>query len=380
MNQMNQTTHRFSLLLIVAASAMAFAGCGGGSDQASGTHFVNQTVVSGLSQPTAVAFAPDGRLFICEQQGKLRMFGADGAPQSEIQFSVTSNSERGLLGIALDPQFGSNAFVYLYYTTGPASLNAPATPMNRVSRLNLAAAAPLLSETILLDNIPSENGNHNGGSLRFGPDGKLYVSVGDSGNSANAQNLATLAGKILRIDSDGSIPADNPYAGQAGKRGEIYCYGLRNPYRISFRPGDGALIIADVGQNTWEEVNVGRAGANYGWPLVEGPGTANGSVAPLFAYNHNGAGASITGGAFATGSNYPAQYQNSYFFADFILGKMMRLSVNAGNTSATEADFGPAEGLSTSEFTGITDIVQGPGSDIHFLSYDTGTLHRLRFQ
>ncbi len=357
---------------------LALTGCGSGGSGVIGSHFQDVAVVAGLSSPTALAFAADGRMFLCEKAGTVRVVKPGGlAPAFALQLDVTTDHERGLVGVALDPQFASNNFVYLYYTSGPSSLNAPSTPKNRVSRFTAAGdSLQSSSENIVIDNIPSETGIHNGGCLRFGPDGKLYASVGDSGFSANAQDLNSLAGKILRVNRDGTIPADNPFANQAGKRGEIYCFGLRNPFRFSFRPGSGALYIADVGQNTWEEVNIGLAGGNYGWPLVEGPGSAGGSIAPLYTYNHNGAGASITGGAFATGSNYPVEYQNSYFFADFIQNSMVRLNVNADNSAATALDFGPSEGLAPL-FTSVTDVEQGTDGDIYYLTFD-GSLRHIR--
>jgi glucose/arabinose dehydrogenase len=336
--------------------------------------FEEVVVVSGLAAPTAMAFAPDGRLFVCEMGGRVRVYKQGQLLSTPfVQLSVTANSERGLLGIAFDPNFGSNRFVYLYYTTSSGSRNPPPSPKNRVSRFTANGDVAVAgSETILVDNIPSDAGNHNAGCLRFGLDGKLYVATGDGGaNANNSQNLGNLAGKILRINPDGSIPSDNPFYGQAGRRWEIYCYGLRNPFRFHFRPGTNTMFIADVGQNTWEEVNVGQAGANYGWPTYEGPTNVAGYIGPIYAYSHNGSGASITGGCFITSTNYPAEYRGSYFFGDYVRGFIRRLTINANNTLNQALSFGPA--------AAPVDFAQGLDGDLHYVSISTGSVRKIRY-
>ena len=290
----------------------------------------NESWVTGLANATAFAQAPDGRLFIAEQGGTLRVV-KNGAllatPFASI--GVDSAGERGLIGVALSPGFASNGFVYVYATrtTGGAH--------NRISRFTAAGdvAAPG-SETTLVDlpNLSSAT-NHNGGGMHFGPDGKLYVGVGENANPAQAQNLSVPFGKLLRFNEDGTIPADNPFfATQSGLARSIWAYGLRNPYTFAFQPVTGRLHINDVGQNTWEEIDVGGAGANYGWPSSEGPDNVGGGVtAPLFAYKHSaavppgsGAGGFLTGFAIAGGAFYPASgpfpvgWRDQYYFADFV--------------------------------------------------------------
>lgn len=332
-------------------------------------------VVYGLSEPTAMAFAPDGRIFVCEKGGKLRVFD-QGVLYDFVTLDVDSYFERGLLGIALDPQFATNGYVYLYYTTGAGSLNAPPTPKNRVSRFKAAGNAAVEdSETILLDNIPSDGGNHNAGCLRFGLDGKLYIATGDAGtNPMNSQDLGSLAGKILRINKDGSVPDDNPFFGQAGKRGEIYCYGLRNPFRFCFRPGTNTLFIGDVGESTWEEIDVGQPGGNYGWPYSEGPDNVAGYIAPLYYYRNNDPSA-IIGGVFVSGKNYPAAYRNSYFFGDYdggaFSGFIHRMVVSADNTSAQVFD-------NLSFGVNPVDFAEGPEGDLYYVSL-AGFISRLHY-
>ncbi|MDP9004985.1 MAG: PQQ-dependent sugar dehydrogenase [Verrucomicrobiota bacterium] len=200
------------------------------------------------SAPTAMAFAADGRLFVCLQNGQLRVI-KNGAllPAPFVSLAVDSSGERGLLGVTFDPNFSTNHFVYLYYTTSVAPIH------NRVSRFtangDVAVAASELA-LLDLDNLSSAT-NHNGGAIHFGPDVKLYVAVGENANGANAQSLANRLGKILRINSDATIPADNPFFNTAtGANRSIWAYGLRNPYTFAFQPGTGRMFVNDVGQST----------------------------------------------------------------------------------------------------------------------------------
>jgi glucose/arabinose dehydrogenase len=229
--------------------------------------FTESLVADGLSSPTTMEFAPDGRLFVCQQTGELRVI-KNGILQASpfVTLPVDSYNERGLLGIAFDPGFVTNGFLYLYYTaTTP-------TTHNRVSRFtaNGDLAIPG-SEFVLLDLNNLNAGNHNGGAIRFGLDGKLYIATGDNDVSANSQTLSNLLGKMLRINSDGSIPADNPfYNATSGNNRAIWALGLRNPFTFAFQPGTGRMFINDVGQDSWEEIDDGVAGSNYGWPACEG--------------------------------------------------------------------------------------------------------------
>ena len=318
------------------------------------------------TSPTAMAFAPDGRLFVCLQGGQLRVI-KNGAllPNPFITLPVSSSGERGLLGIAFDPNFAANQFVYLYYTTSTSPIH------NRVSRFtangDVAAAG---SEFVLtdLDNLSSAT-NHNGGGMHFGPDGKLYVAVGENANSANAQTLTNRLGKILRMNSDGSIPTDNPFYNTAtGANRMIWALGLRNPFTFGFQPGTGRLFINDVGQSTWEEINDGIAGSNYGWPTCEGacsPANAN-FRDPLFQYGHgNGptVGCAIVGAAFYNPpvNQFPASYIGKYFFADLCSG-WIRLFDPATNTAS-----GFASGVSTP-----VDLQVGPDGCLYYLAQGNG--------
>jgi glucose/arabinose dehydrogenase len=198
-----------------------------------------------------------------------------------------------------------------------------------------------------LPNLSAAN-SHNGGALHFGLDGKLYLGVGDNVDSAKSQNLADPFGKLLRFNADGSIPSDNPFFGsQTGLGRAVWAYGLRNPFTFAVQPSTGRIHINDVGQDTWEEVNVGAPGANYGWPQSEGPSNVTGGITgPLFTYRHSATsppgsgpggffvGVCIAGGAFyPTTGTFPAPYRGSYFFADYVNGFIGRLDLANGNVA-----------------------------------------------
>lgn len=285
--------------------------------------FSESVIASGINRPTAMELAPDGtgRLFVAEQGGTLRVIANGqllGSPF--LSLNVDSSNERGLLGVALDPNFAANPYVYVYYTV-------PGSPAhNRLSRFtaNGNTAVPGSGVDLLdIDNLSADT-RHNGGAIHFGPDGKLYVAVGDNKISTNSQSLSSLKGKVLRINPDGSIPGDNPFVNQtSGVFRSIWALGLRNPFTFAFGTdpaGDPRMFINDVGENTWEEINDGIAGSNYGWPFYEGPSRASAYRPPLYAYSHNGGSAAISGGVFYNPSTmqFPSEYAGVYFFADYI--------------------------------------------------------------
>jgi glucose/arabinose dehydrogenase len=325
-----------------------------------------ETEISGLSNPTAMEIAPDGRIFVCQQGGSLRVIKNGTLLATPfITLNVDPNGERGLLGIAFDPNFATNNFLYLYYTV-------PIDPRhNRVSRFtaNGDVVAPG-SETIImeLENLTSAT-NHNGGGLHFGPDGKLYVAVGENATASNAQTLSNRLGKMLRINADGSIPTDNPFFNQAvGNNRSIWAFGLRNPFTFAFQPGTGRMFINDVGQNTWEEINDGIAGSNYGWPDSEGPTSNPAFRAPLFAYTH-AFGCAIAGGAFYNPATvqFPPSFVGKYFFADLCGGWIHFFDPATGTVS----DF--ASGISLP-----VDLKVGADGSLYYLSRGSGSVFRVR--
>jgi glucose/arabinose dehydrogenase len=298
--------------------------------------FSRTTFVSGLAGPaTAMAFAPDGRLFVAQQGGALRVV-KNGALLATpfVTVNTTANGERGLLGVAFHPQFSTNHWVYLYYTASSPN------PHNRIVRYTANGDVSTGAETVLVD-LPdlSSATNHNGGALHFGPDGKLYVAVGENANGANAQSMTIPFGKMLRFNDDGTIPADNPFYGSTtGINRSIWAKGLRNPFTFGFQPGTGRMLINDVGENTWEEINDGAAGANYGWPNQEGTGGAPTYADPIYFYGHSSnpsqvVGQAIVGSAFYNPSTvlYPAEYVGNYFFGDYVQGWVKRMDIANGN-------------------------------------------------
>ncbi len=311
----------------------------------------NEGWVTGLSNATAFAQAPDGRFFVAEQGGALRVV-KNGALLATpfATFNVDSNGERGLIGVALHPNFASNGFVYVYSTriSGGAS-------HNRISRLTASGDVAAAGSEVALVDLPnlSSATNHNGGGMHFGSDGKLYVGVGENANPPQAQDLSVPFGKLLRFNEDGSIPSDNPFfTTQTGIARAVWAYGLRNPFTFAIQTGSGLIHINDVGQNIWEEIDVGTAGANYGWPGSEGPDNVTaGITGPLFTYKHTDAsplgsgpggflkGIAITGGAFYPANGpFPDGYRDQYYFADLGAQFVARLDPANGNAAYTFAN------------------------------------------
>ena len=371
--------------------------------------FDDQPVTS-LGAPTAFAFTPDGRMLITTKPGALHVYQGGvllGTAAINLSSVICADSERGLLGVAVDPQFASNRFIYLYYTFkkfGVCEANTASSPVNRVSRFELPTSNVIdpATETVLVDNMPSPNGNHNAGDIQFGKDGFLYIAIGDggcdyagdsgcAGNNDAARDQHVLTGKILRVTRNGGIPAGNPFQGDdsdrcnvtgrttAGRKcQETFSWGLRNPWRIPHDPSAAGtrFYINDVGQARWEEINLGQAGADYGWNVREGH-CANGSTTncgpppvgmtnPIFDYAHADGCASITGGAFVPVGVWPALYDGSYLFQDLVCGKVFRL-VDQGGGVFTATEF--ATGFGTG--TVLIDMRFGPHGSGQALYYIT---------
>ncbi|GAB3526254.1 hypothetical protein GCM10027443_01250 [Pontibacter brevis] len=282
--------------------------------------------------------APDGRVFVTEKDGRVRIIEENVLLADPfVTLDVDDDNERGLQGIALDPDFEMNGYVYVYYTVSGKN-------HNRVSRFtsNGNYAVPG-SERILLELDPLSWLIHNGGALAFGKDGKLYIATGDGASPQSAQSLNSLHGKVLRINVDGSIPEDNPFVEQTtGKYKSIWALGFRNPFTFEFDSDSGSLFLNDVGGEDYEEVNVVEAGMNYGWPLVEGVQTTQSAPAnykdPLYAYNHQ-IGCAIVGAAFykPLKPTFPSKYVGKYFFADYCNSKINILDPATGEVLETFA-------------------------------------------
>ena len=363
-------THNLRLALALIVCCLA----GGSTFQISAATLpagFSETSIGGIASPTAMEIAPDGRIFVCQQGGSLRVI-KNGVLLSTpfMTLTVDSSGERGLLGVAFDPNFAGNNFIYVYYTV-------TSTPRhNRVSRFTANGdVVSAGSEVVLLDlNDLSGATNHNGGAIHFGPDGKLYVAVGENANPPNSQTLTNLLGKVLRINANGTIPADNPFFNTATDNNRaIWALGLRNPFTFAFQPGTGRLFINDVGQNTWEEINDGIAGSNYGWPNTEGATSDPAFRSPLFFYGHGTSpttGCAIAGGTFynPTTTQFPASYVGKYLFADLCSG-WIRLMDPATNT---------ATGFATN-INQPVDLKVGADGSLYYLSIGSGAVFRVQF-
>lgn len=324
--------------------------------------------------PTSMAFAPDGRLFVTGQAGDLRVVDPGGTvqPTPFLSVPVISSDERGLLGVAIDPGFETNGYVYVYYTSA-------STARNQLSRFQEDRENPGLalpdSELVLLDLGFSASGYHNGGAVHFGTDGYLYLGIGDAHSGSNAGDLTNLAGKLLRINRDGSIPSTNPFAGQPNSRHEIFAHGFRNPFTFAVNPTNGTIFVNDVGQSTWEEINQVDSGGFYGWDDCEGdfamgstsaPCDDPSAIGPIYAYPSDGPCA-ITGGVFGQGSAFPSDFTNGdYYFADLCAGWIKRLQEDG-----TVSDFA----TNTAGF--VVDLDFGPDGSLFYLSRATQAVYRI---
>jgi glucose/arabinose dehydrogenase len=354
------------LASVVAVLAFSFNSARGATTLP--PNFARSQVVGGLAKPTAMEFAPDGRLFVAEQRGTLRVLKAGGklATFLDISGRVDSAGERGLLGVAFDPGFSNNHYVYLYYTQRATATTAAHNQVIRVRARDDRAVAGSKKLILRLNNLSSAT-NHNGGTIHFGKHGKLYVAVGDNANADNAQSLRNLKGKMVRINKDGTIPRDNPfYKKAAGTNRAIWALGLRNPFSFAIQPHKGKMFIDDVGEQTWEEINRGAAGANYGWPRYEGPESNRRYRNPVFAYRHGSTkttGCAITGGAFynPTTTQYPRGYVGDYFFADLCSGWIRRLDSATGEVSGFAAGLDSPVALEVSKGGGLYYLSRGGG-------------------
>jgi len=330
--------------------------------------FTQRTVMRGLTRGTDMVFTPDARLFVTLKSGVVRVRRTDGSVRTLLDFSrkVDDTGERGLLGIAVDPRFRSNHHLFLVYTH-VASATRPI--QNRLVRVTVrnGRLAPG-SERLLFRFDGLRAGNHVGGSVQVGRDGKLYVSHGENGRDAQAQSLGNLLGKIVRLNRDGTIPTDNPFFARAnGRNRAIWVRGLRNPFKFSFDPEAHRGFINDVGAQTWEEINRLRRGRNYGWPRQEGPENAPRFTPPAFAYQHGPTGTtgcSITGGEFYRPArrNFPARFVGDYFFADFCNGWVRRYDPGSDRATGFATGLGSPVDMEVGQLGGLYVLVHGrPG-------------------
>lgn len=392
--------------------------------------FTFDIVTKGLDGPTAFAFAPSGRIYITQKSGIVRVFVDNKLLQDnfiDISQEVNHAYNRGLAGIAIHPNFPQTPYVYLSYVYQPMEAYNHKEIGARLSKIIRLAANPanlnraqsdtkvtLLGANSTFENIGNpdapdaqpftcEDGNkpirdcipvegtaHQANMLRFGPDGALYVSVGDGSEhpaaGLRAQNLESLSGKILRINPlTGNGYTNNPYYNGViqSNQSKIYMLGLRNPFRFAFYPSTSDLIIGDVGASLWEEVNQGRSGANFGWPCYENTIenvtsspcdkiqiVSKQLVFPIHAFPHTEGRVAVIGGEFYTGSLFPTKYQGAYFFGDYNTGKIWTMTFTREDIQVQEF---------ASKFSGVVQISIGPDEHLYVLTIRGGTLYRIRW-
>ena len=379
------------------------------------TNFQDQLVVSGLSQPTSMAFLPDGRALIVEQTtGNIRLLvgGAIGSTDPILNISdvVMTGGEQGLLGIAIDPGWPARPYVYVYFDRTPGNVIYIAMFTASGDLSNSASSnLSLGSRFNVITDIPDNAPNHNGGTLRFGIDGKLYASIGEDADPCAAQDSTRLKGVILRLDVSAlpqpgpgppakSLirPSDNPFPATNANAGLTFCYGLRNPFRFHIDPVSGHVFIGDVGESMWEEADEAVGGENFGWPFREGPGSRTQSGCtepvgtgaydpPITYYDRTGFTAAIISATLyrpVAGGTYdfPAGYNGCYFFADYYQGFLRRV-VRNGSTWVNPPMV-PGQPSATDWGTGITNVSDwliGPDGALYYVQQFPGEIHRIAY-
>jgi glucose/arabinose dehydrogenase/chitodextrinase len=355
--------------------------------------FQNEVLATGFQLPTSIKFLPDGRMLLVELAGRILVLPppytqANSTPFLQLTNVGSAGVQQGVYDIALDPNFTSNHYYYIFYTLGSPN-------RDRLSRFTANSAntgTVAGSELVLYQDPQDANAEHHGGAIVYGNDGKLYFTTGEHFQASDAQSLNNPRGKIHRINSDGTIPTDNPfYDGSGPHVDSIWAYGLRNPYRASYDAPTGRLLVGDVGGNDYstavEEVDLGAAGANYGWPNCESNCSApytNG----IYSYAHNGRDASITGGFVYRGSQFPSSYQGSYFFADYTQNWIRRLTFDTNGNVTGVQNFEPPDGSVDGPYGDIVYLTEGPDGAIYYLdlgysdisgTFGVSKLRRIRY-
>lgn len=386
----------FRLLLVPLAVTIAIFACKSDDPKTPGDEQLPENTIDSkdvfpaltFSQPVGLVQAPgdSSKFFVVEQGGAIKVFSnsenvTGSSTFLDIKSKVRSGGERGLLGLAFHPDFKNNGYFFVNYTSG--------TPLRTVIaryKATSATQADPNSEAVLFTfNQPYDN--HNGGSMQFGKDGYLYIATGDGGSGGdpqnNAQNLKSHLGKILRVDVNGtvkgnySIPADNPYAtGTTGNLPEIYAYGLRNPWRISFDMGSDKLFAGDVGQNEREEIDIITKGGNYGWRIKEGIDCFNpssncnseGLIEPVHDYSQDNGDRSVTGGYVYRGSAIPA-LAGRYIYGDYVSGRIWALELDGDKRKSNTLIM---EGKGT-----ISSFGQDTKGEVYYLNYGEGKVMKV---
>jgi glucose/arabinose dehydrogenase len=407
---------------------IALLAAAGGAEAATlPSYFEERTIASGLTVPVAVAWAPDGRTFIAEKAGRIRVVLADGtlqaAPLIDISDHVNNNWDHGLLGLAVDSNFAANHYLYLLYVYEPDAAHRDDPKVSRLTRivvksdntvqnpqgpetvlLGSVRTAPCPAASNTLDCMPADSITHAIGTVRSAPDGTLFVGSGDAADFNGVDQRAfrtyderSYAGKILHVDRNGRGLSDHPFCSSDSDLNhvctKVFAKGFRNPFRFTLRPG-GGLIVGDVGWNSWEEINLPAAGGNYGWPCYEGNHQAPGyselatcamayqagpaaTAAPFYEYFHEQNTGTALGGPLFTGDQYPEGYKGSIFFGDYALGVINRLELNSDGTLAAVKSF-------ATDASGIVDLELSPAGNLAYVEFGdgwsaTGTVREIEY-
>jgi glucose/arabinose dehydrogenase/fibronectin type 3 domain-containing protein len=416
------STARFAALeaifmaVVIVAGLLVVPPAPAAADDFTDPSFTTETVATfSPFSLVGLAFAPDGRMFVWQKNGVIRIV-KNGAvlptPFLDISAKVNTYDDRGMWGLAFDPNFSANGHIYLTYVfENTGNTNSTGAKTARLTRVTASPTNPDVAQTgseiVILgsvgtppcsahpagtDCIPADGGTHTLGSIVFAPDGTMFLGNGDgSGGGTNdvlalrAQDLNSYNGKILRINKDGTAVPGNPfYDGTNSVKSKVWLYGVRNPFRFSIQPNTGHVWFGDVGWNTWEEINRGVPGANYGWPCYEGASVqpayadeppclalpASEVTQPFHTYNHS-VGSTAIGGPIYTGNAYPEEYRNNFFFADYA-GRFIKRVVFDGNNNPVSV-----QPFATQVDTPV-GLVQGPDGLIYYLSFNSGQIRRIR--
>ncbi len=358
--------------------------------------FQNEVLATGLYLPTAMKFLPDGRMLVSELTGKIKIIPAPYITPDPTPFLTLTNigtspsSQEGIFDFALDPNFATNHYFYVFYTANDLR--------DRLSRFtaNAGMTGTVAGSELVLyrDPIDLQSDEHHGGAIAFSNDNHIFFTTGEHFQGAPAQDLNSPFGKIHRINMDGTVPTDNPFYDGAGPHWDsVWALGLRNPYRAYFDNATGRLYVGDVGGNggnAYEEVDLGVAGANYGWPNCEFGNCGNPAYTPaLYAYSHNGRDGSVTGGFVYHGSQFPTGMQGSYFFGDYAQNWIKRMTFNADGTVSGVFNFEPMSGVVDGPYGDIVYLTEGPDGCLYYIdlgysdvsgTFGVSRIHRIRYQ
>jgi glucose/arabinose dehydrogenase/PKD repeat protein len=349
--------------------------------------FQNEVLATNFDLPTNIEFLPDGRLLVAELAGKIKVLPPpyttpDPTPFLQITNIANLGVQAGIFDVELDPNFSSNHYFYVFYTTGTPGSDR----LSRFTANSTLTGTAAGSELVLYQDPHGANIEHHGGAIAFDNDRMLYFTTGDHFQGTPAQDLNSPRGKLHRIFPDGLVPTDNPFYDGSGPHWDsVWAYGLRNPFRAHYDRPTSRLYIGDVGLGSYEEVNLGARGANYGWPDFEGPCSAP-CTSPFYAYNRVGNSASITGGFVYHGTQFPSSMQGNYFFADYAGHWIKRMAFDANGNISGVFNFEPPTGDNNAG--DIVDLVEGPEGALYYLDLgfadNTGTfgiskLRRIRY-